>query len=91
MKLPKPPEPRQQLLWQYTPQANLVRYVPSQACFARNRAGSKLIRCSPMSKGLSVAKLRLADLEKAERQAKECASVCASSFDKTRLPFKFPG
>ncbi len=75
MKPPKPPAPKQELLWQNTPHANLVRYVPSETYFARIRVGGKLIRRSLKTKVLSVAKLRLADLEKAERQANESASA----------------
>ena len=54
--------------WQKTPFANLIRYEPSQTYFARLRVKGKLIRRSLKTKTLSVAKLRLADLEKAERK-----------------------
>lgn len=60
-------------LWQKTPVPNLVRYVPSQKLFARIRVKGKLIRQSLKTKVLSVAKLRLADLEKKERQVAEHA------------------
>lgn len=53
--------------WQKTPYANLVRYAPSGKYFARIRVGGKLIRQSLKTKVLSVAKLKLADLEKQER------------------------
>ena len=53
--------------WQKTPYANLVRYAPSGRYFARIRVGGKLIRQSLKTKVLSVAKLKLADLEKQER------------------------
>lgn len=53
--------------WQKTPFANLIRYVPSDIYFARVRIGGKLIRQSLKTDVLSVAKLRLADFEKAER------------------------
>ena len=53
--------------WQKTPYANLVRYAPSGKYFARIRVGGKLIRQSLKTKVLSVAKLKLADLEKKER------------------------
>ena len=62
-------------LWQKTPVSNLVRYVPSGMLFARVRVKGKLIRRSLKTKGLSVAKLRLADLEKAERQLAEHATA----------------
>ena len=53
--------------WIETPFANLVRYKPSQTYFARIRVQGKLIRRSLKTTVLSVAKLRLADLEKNER------------------------
>jgi integrase len=53
--------------WQKTPFANLIRYAPSGKYFARIRVGGKLIRQSLKTKALSVAKLKLADLEKQER------------------------
>jgi integrase len=58
-------------LWQKTQYANLVRYKPSKAYFARIRIGGKLIRRSLKTKVLSVAKLRLGDLEEKERQLAE--------------------
>jgi hypothetical protein len=57
--------------WQKTQYANLVRYKPSRAYFARIRIGGKLIRRTLKTKVLSVAKLRLGDLEKKERQLAE--------------------
>ena len=59
------PEPKK--LWQKTPFANLVRYQPSGAYFARVRVQGKLIRKSLKTDVLSVAKLRLADFERTER------------------------
>jgi integrase len=53
--------------WQKTPITNLVRYLPSGFLFARIRINGKLIRRSLETKTLTVAKLRLADLEKNER------------------------
>jgi integrase len=50
---------------------NLVRYNPSGTYFARIRAGGKLLRQSLRTDVLSVAKLRLADLEKSLRQMTE--------------------
>ena len=54
--------------WQKTPYANLIRYIPSGTYFARLRVKGKLIRRTLKTKTLSVAKLRLADLEKMERK-----------------------
>jgi integrase len=54
-------------VWSKTPFANLVRYEPSGRYFARIRVRGKLIRKTLKTKTLSVAKLRLADLEKHER------------------------
>ena len=52
---------------------NLVRYVPSGKFFERLRINGRLHRRSLKTSTFSVAKLRLADLEKSERQAAECA------------------
>jgi len=57
--------------WQKTHYANLVRYVPSGIYFARMRVKGKLIRKSLKTDTLSVAKLRLADMEKLEHQNAE--------------------
>jgi hypothetical protein len=62
--------------WQKTPFANLIRYEPSQTYFARLGAKGKLIRRSLKTKTLSVAKLRLADLEKTERKQANSATPC---------------
>jgi integrase len=59
--------------WQKTAVRNLVRYTPSGKFFARIRVKGKLLRRSLKTSTLSVAKLRLADLEKSERQAVEHA------------------
>src|SRR5260221_8576015 len=58
-------------LMQKTHYANLVRYVPTGIYFARMRVKGKLIRKSLKTDTLSVAKLRLGDLEKMERQRAE--------------------
>jgi hypothetical protein len=58
-------------LWQKTPHANLVHAEPSKTYFARIRINGKLIRSSLKTTVLSVAKLRLADLEKEERKRAE--------------------
>jgi len=51
-------------LWQNTPYTNRLRYKPSQIYFARLRVKGKLIRCSLKTDSITVANLRLADLEK---------------------------
>jgi hypothetical protein len=58
-------------LWLKTPFANLIRYVPSGIYFSRIRVRGKLIRRSLETTSLTVAKLRLGDLEKVERQRVE--------------------
>ena len=57
--------------WQRTHFANLVRYKSSKTYFARIRIDGKLIRRSLDTTVLSVAKLRLADLEAGERKQAE--------------------
>ena len=57
--------------WQKTQFANLVRYTSSGIYFARIRVHGKLIRKSLKTDVMSVAKLRLSDLEKTERQSAE--------------------
>ena len=57
--------------WKNTSYANLIRYEPSGTYFARVRVGGKLIRQSLKTKVLSVAKLKLGDLEKSEREKLE--------------------
>lgn len=58
-------------VWQPTQYSNLIRYVPSGTYFARLRVAGKLIRQSLKTDVLSIAKLRLADLEKNERESVE--------------------
>lgn len=65
------PATKNALKWQSTQYANLVRYIPSGIYFARIRVHGKLIVRSLKTDALTVAKLRLADLEKAERQSAE--------------------
>ena len=65
-------------LWLKTPYANLVRYVPSGIYFSRIRVSGKLIRRSLKTNKLNVAKLRLGDLEKIERQRVEVQGAMAS-------------
>jgi hypothetical protein len=57
--------------WQPAQYANLIRYVPSGKYYARVRVRGKLIRKSVKTTKISVAKLRLSDLEKTERQNAE--------------------
>jgi len=68
----------QEAVWRKTPYANLVRYVPSRKYFARVRVKGKLIRRSLKTDRISVAKLRLADLEKVERQRIEVQGAVAN-------------
>jgi integrase len=63
--------------WQKTPYANLVRYKSSGIYFARFRVRGKLIRRSLKTSRISVAKLRLGDLEKQERQRAEHQTAVA--------------
>jgi integrase len=64
--------------WQKTQYANLIRYVPSGTYYARIRIRGKLLRRSLNTDLITVAKLRLGDLEKAERQAVENKQSLAS-------------
>ncbi len=64
--------------WQKTSYANLIRYVPSGTYYARLRVKGKLIRRSLNTDLISVAKLRLGDFEKAERQRAESVDAVAS-------------
>jgi len=61
-------QPEKDSVWQKTPYANLIRYKPSQVYFARIRVRGKLIRRSLKTNVITVAKMRLADLEKCEQQ-----------------------
>ena len=54
--------------WQKTPVANLVRNVQSGNYYARIRVRGKLIWKSLKTDRISVAKLRLSDFHKEERQ-----------------------
>jgi integrase len=63
--------------WQKTPYANLVRYKSSGIYFARFRVRGKLIRRALKTSRISVAKLRLADLEKQERERAEHQTAVA--------------
>jgi hypothetical protein len=67
----KEPKKKTDPLWQKTNYANLVRYKPSKAYFARIRISGKFIRRTLKTNVLSLAKLRLADLESAGRKKAE--------------------
>jgi len=64
--------------WQSTSFSHLVKYKSSCTYFARFRVGGKLIRRSLKTQSLSVAKLRLTDLEGAERRANESSAALKS-------------
>ena len=58
---------KRQSKWAKTKFANLVRYGPNGGYYARLRIGGKLVWRSLKTTTISIAKLRLADLAKAER------------------------
>lgn len=64
--------------WQKTPYSNLVRYVPSGTYFSRIRVKGKLIRRSLKTTAMTVAKLRLGDMEREERQRAESQTAVAN-------------
>ena len=68
-KAADPGEDGKSKLWQKTPYANLLRYLPNGMYFYRIRVRGRLIRRSLKTDVLSVAKLRLTDEEKKHRQA----------------------
>lgn len=57
--------------WAKTPYANLVRHVPSGGLYARLRVKGKLIWRTLKTDKVTVAQMRLGDLEKEERQKAE--------------------
>ena len=57
--------------WSKTQYANLIRYVPSGIYFTRIRVRGKLIIKTLKTASVTVAKLRMADLEKDERKKAE--------------------
>ena len=71
-------QPDKESDWQKTPFVNLLRYKPSQVYFARLKIKGKLIRRSLKTNQITVAKLRLADLEKVERQKVHSAGAVAN-------------
>jgi integrase len=66
-------------LWQKTQFANLVRFVPSGMYFARLRVAGKLIRRSLKTDRISVAQLKLADLQRDERKKAEAGRIAPKS------------
>jgi hypothetical protein len=70
-------ETEQDSEWQKTLCANLVRCKSSGIYFARFRVRGKLIRRALNTSQISVAKLRVADLEKEERQRAEHQTAVA--------------
>jgi hypothetical protein len=69
--------------WQSSQYSNLIRYVPSGAYYARLRVRGKLIRKSLKTTKISVAKLRLSDLEKTRRQNAEHQLAAGLGFNRT--------
>jgi integrase len=63
--------------WQKTPVANLVRHVQSGNYYARIRVRGKLIWKTLKTDRISVAKLRLSDFHKEERQRAEAHKAVA--------------
>ena len=63
--------------WQKTPVANLVRHVQSGNYYARIRVCGKLIWKTLKTDRISVAKLRLGDFHKEERQRAAAQTVAA--------------
>ena len=63
--------------WQKTPVANLVRHVQSGNYYARIRVRGKLIWKSLKTDRISVAKLRLGDFHKEERQRASAQAAVA--------------
>ena len=59
-------EPQKNSQWAKTQFAHLIRYEPSGTYFARIRVQGKLILKSLRTNRISVAKLRLAELDKEE-------------------------
>jgi integrase len=65
-------------VWQNTRHTNLIRYKPSGTLFARFKVKGKLVRRSLKTTAITVAMLRLTDLEREERQRAESQSAVAS-------------
>ena len=67
----------QEKTWQATQYANIVRHVPSEIYYARLRIKGKLIWRSLKTERISIAKLRLADVEAEEQKKAEAGYVRA--------------
>ena len=63
--------------WSTTQYSKLIRYVSSGVYYARFRIQGKLIWKSPKTDQVTVAQLRLADLEKEERKKGEKGRLLA--------------
>jgi integrase len=75
----EPVQPQKQAAW-VTVEPNLLRYRPSGKYYARLRVRGKLIVRSLKTNRITVARLRLVDTEKAERQrAEHLASDAAAN------------
>lgn len=61
--------------WQPTQHSNLIRYVPSGTLYARFRVRGKLVWKSLKTERITVAQMRLADLEKQEREKAERGEI----------------
>ena len=70
-----PPNPAK--TWQSTQYANIVLHAPSEIYYARLRVKGKLLWRSLKTSKISIAKLRLSDLEKEERKKSEAGFVQA--------------
>ena len=65
----------QEITWQPTQYANIVRHVPSGIHYARLRIKGKLIWRSLKTDKISIAKLRLGDVEDEERKKAEVGFI----------------
>ncbi|MFZ4780221.1 MAG: hypothetical protein ACOYM3_33110, partial [Terrimicrobiaceae bacterium] len=65
----------QEITWQPTQYANIVRHVPSGIYYARLRIKGKLIWRSLKTDKISIAKLRMGDVEVEERKKAEVGYI----------------
>ena len=65
----------QETTWQPTQYANIVRHVPSGIYYARLRIKGKLIWRSLKTNKISIAKLRMGDVEEEERKKAEVGFI----------------
>jgi hypothetical protein len=84
-------ETEKESVWQKTPYANLIRYQSFGKYFARLRVRGKLIRRGLKTTSIAVAKLRLSDLEKGERQKAEHQTAVADGNMTFALLWRFIG